>query len=253
MALRLTVVTLCGLSFGAFAQEVPDLLGKWTYTVSGLEVHERCGQGVETGELVIERKITARAYRGKARTERSSEKCQGGNAMESSATIRVKNGNLVTVDYDEEGWSMDRLRYVDGELTADRGDGVSTPWVRAVEGNGDRGPTAEQLADLDKFLGEIQPDLSEELSGEYTSFLQERLTKTGLDEGESKQVAALTVDRMTACILDVIRESVLAQEIPVDKILAQQNVEVIFDPLSMDMKANQCVQDASWNAGVRIR
>jgi hypothetical protein len=253
MALRLTFVILVSLSCSVFGQEIPDLLGKWTYTVSGLEVHARCGQGLVSGELVIDRKVTARAYRGSARNEQSFEKCQGTDVRESTATIRLKDDNVVTVDYDKEGWAMDRLRYVDGEMTGDNGEGVTTHWVRAVAGSDDRGLTAEQLAALDEFLSQVEPDLSAELSSEYTSLLQKRLKTTGLDQDEASQVAAQTVDRMTACMLDMIRKSVLAQEIPVDKILTQQNVEAIFNPQAMDMRTDECVQDASWNAGVRIR
>jgi len=253
MALRLTFVILVSLSYSAVAQEVPDLLGKWMYTVSGLEEHERCGQGTETGDLIIERKIAARAYRGKARAERSFEKCEGASAMESSATIRVKDGNLVTVDYDEEGWTMDRLRFVDGAMTGDAGGGIRSQWVRAEEQGGDDGPTPMQLTDLDAFLETVQPDLFAALSDEYHEKLREAIWKSGLSSEQSVQVAALTVERMTSCMLDMMRESVIAQEMPIDQILKEQNVAVIFDPRSVDMRANTCVQDAAWNAGVPIR
>ena len=254
MKAKLAILLFCGVIHAASAQQnPPDMLGTWEFTVDGLETDPRCGQGLESGELVIDRKVTARAYRGSARSEQSFEKCQGTSVRESSATIRLKEGNLVTIDYDEEGWAIDRLRYVDGEMTGDNGDGVSTHWFRADENSDDRGPTPEQLAALDEFLAQIETDLSAELGSEYRSDLQKRLKNTGLDQDEASQVAERTIDRMTACMLDMIRESVLAQEIPVDEILTQQNVEVIFNPQSVDMKTNECVQDASWNAGVRIR
>lgn len=254
MKVKLAILLLCGFLRAASAQdELPDLLGTWEFTVDGLEIHARCGQGIQTGQLIIDRKVTVRAYRGKARSEQSFEKCEGTNISESTATIRLKDDNLVTVDYDEEGWSIDRLRYVDGEMTGDDGKGGSTLWVKAAASSDDHGPTAEQLAALDEFLSQVEPELSAEISSEYTSDLQKRLKKTGLDDDEARQVAARTVDRMTACMLEMMRESVLAQEIPVDKILTQKNVEVIFNPQSMDMRAGECVQDASWNAGVRIR
>jgi hypothetical protein len=253
MASRLTLVILAGLACGAQAQEIPDLIGKWTYTVSGLELHERCGQGIEAGELVVERKIAARAYRGKMRAERSFEECQGSNVTESSATIRVKDGNLVTVDYDEEGWEMERLRFVDGALTGDARGGISTRWVRAVEQVADEGPTPEQLADLETFLQQVEPDLSATLKSEYFEKLRKSLWKSGLSTEDSVQIATLTIDRMTSCMLDMMRDSVMEQEIPIDKILQEQNVAVVFDPRSVDMRANTCVQDAAWNAGVPIR
>ena len=253
MTLRLILGILVGVASTVAAQEVPDLLGKWTYTVSGLEMHAQCGPSTDTGELIIERKIAARAYRGRERGERSYEKCKGANVMESSATIRFKEGDLVTVDYDEEGWEMKRLRYVDGELTGIAGGGVSSRWVRADQQGEDSGPTPQQLADLDEFLEQVRPELSATLKVEYFENLRRNLWKSGLSSEDSVQVAGVTVERMTSCMIDMMRESVMAQEIPVDQILEQQNVAVIFDPRSVDMRSNTCVQDAAWNAGVPIR
>ena len=76
---------------------------------------------------------------------------------------------------------------------------------------------------------------------------------TGLSGEEAAQVADLTIERMNSCMLGELRTAVEAQEIPVEKILEEQNVAVVFNPQSVDMRANACIQDAAWNAGVRIR
>jgi hypothetical protein len=252
MLSRLTFTALICLSFNAAAQDVPDLTGRWTYEASGLEADPRCGQIQEFGELAIERKIAARAYRGKMRLERSFERCQGA-ARESVATIRVKDEGLVTVDFDEDGWEMQQLRFTDGEMTGDMGGGTTSRWVRAHEQGADDGPTTEQLAALEAFLEQVKPDLSTTLRAEYYENLRKNLWKSGLSTEDAVQVAGVTIERMTSCMLDMMRESVLEQEIPVDQILEQQNVSVIFNPQSVDIRASTCVQDAAWNAGVPIR
>ncbi len=253
MALRLTFVILVSLSCSAVAQEVPDLLGKWTYTVSGLEPHARCGRGNETGELIVERKVAARAYRGKARVEQSYEKCPGSQFQESTATVRVK-GNLITVDYDEDGWSKERLRLVDGVMTGDDGKGVSTRWERAVDtAPDDDSLNEEQLAELEEFLDLVEPRILESLSDEYTKALQKGLGKTGLEDEDAADVADLTLERMSACMVDMIRKEAITQQVPLGEILKYDSTIKGFNPKGVDFRGLDCVDDAFMNAGVRIR
>ena len=250
----LTLFLFTSASCAAFAQEeLPDLLGVWSYTVSGLEPHPQCGAQTQTGELDIYRKITARAYRGNARSEESTEKCQGINFTESAATIRIKDANRVTVDYDEDGWEMDILKFEDGVMTGEVGGGVRTHWVRLNDEDIEAGPTPQQLADLDVFLEGVETELNTSLSEQYYEKLRKALWSSGLSEEESVQVATRTVERMTTCMLDMMRESVIEQEIPIERILQEQNVNVIFNPQSVDVRTNTCIQDAAWNAGVPIR
>jgi hypothetical protein len=234
------------------AQGASDLTGTWAFTVSGLEPHPRCGTSIQQGVLEVERRVTEIAYRGRIRAEDSYENCQGAQISTSMVTIRLKNDNLVTLEYDEEGWEMDRLRLVDGVMRGSRGKGVSTLWER-VGDEGSGALSAEQLAALEAFLAAVEPDLAATLGQEYTPTLVKSLRRTGLDEGEAAQVAAQTVSRMTSCMLVELRKAVVAQEIPVAEVLEQQDVTVVFDPQSVDMRANTCIQDAAWNAGVRIR
>ncbi len=236
----------------AAAQDVDDLLGTWTFEVDGLEPHAQCGESVQTGTLEVERKVTARAYRGRIRAEDSYEKCRGTQTTESTVTVRVKDDGLVTIDYDEDGFEIERLRLNDGEMTGSRSKGVSTRWERLPD-QVEAGPTAEQIAALDAFLAKVTPDLATSLRSEYRENLRKNLVRTGLSGEEAGQVADLTIDRMTSCMVTELRNAVEAQEIPVEEILEEQNVQVIFNPQAMDMRANACIQDAAWNAGVRIR
>ena len=254
MKSSLATVLLLGACFPALAQQdLPDLLGVWTYTVSGLEPHPQCGAQTQTGELDIYRKITARAYRGNARSEESTEKCQGINVTESSATIRIKDGNRVTIDYDEDGWEMDILKFEDGTMTGEVGGGVRTHWARVNDQDLDEGPTPQQLAALDVFLEGVEAELNASLGEQYYEKLRKALWSSGLSEEESVQVATKTVERMTTCMLDMMRKSVIEQEIPIERILKEQNVNVVFNPQSVDVRTNTCIQDAAWNAGVPIR
>jgi hypothetical protein len=234
------------------AQDAPDLLGTWTFEVDGLEPHPQCGESQQTGTLEIERQVTARAYRGRIRAEDSYENCRGTQTSESLVTVRVKDDGRVTIDYDEDGLEMERLTFTDGGMKGSRGKGVRTVWQRLPE-LALEGPTAEQIAALDAFLSEVEPELTSTLRSEYRENLRKNLVRTGLGADEAGQVADLTIERMTSCMLAELRDAVEAQEIPVDKILEEQNVAVVFDPRAMDMRANACVQNAAWNAGVRIR
>ena len=233
-------------------QDAPDLLGEWSYAAKGHEPDARCGAIVHKGVLTIERKITPRAYRGKVRVEESSEKCRGTQTGSSGATIRVKD-NVVSVEYDEDGWPKDRLLYEGDSMEGSRGNGVVTFWERVTEDAAGQGPTTKQLAELETFLEQVEPALNSSLSEQFLANLEKNLVKSGLTEDEAAQVAEQTMARMTSCMLEELRESVVAQEVPIEQVLAQQNVSVVFNPQAIDIKTNECVQDASWNAGVRVR
>lgn len=234
------------------AQGGPDLLGDWALTVTGEEGDSRCGEIEHTGVLKVERQITARAYRGSLRIERSAEKCRGSEASSSDVTLRVKD-DVVTLSYDEDGWDDDRLLFKGDTMEGSRGGGITTRWRRLDDTASGGAPTSEQLADLDAFLRQVEPDLTAALNEQYLENLQKNLARTGLTEEEAAQVAEQTISRLGDCMLETIRGSVLAQEIPVRQILEQQNVSVVFNPQAMNMQSNQCIEDASWNAGVRIR
>ena len=252
MATRFLPFSLLFLTLAAFAQEPDELLGSWTFVVAGLDPHPQCGESVQTGTLEVERRVTAQAYRGRIRVEDGYQDCRGSQVTESMVTVRLKDDGLVTIEYDEEGLEMERLRLEGRAMTGSRGKGVTTSWQRQPDAVA-AGPTTEQIAALDTFLERVRPDLAGSLRAEYREQLRKNLVRTGLTGEEAGQVADHTIDRMTSCMLVELRNAVAAQEIPVESILEQQEVAVIFNPESMDMRANACVQDAAWNAGVRIR
>jgi hypothetical protein len=251
MNARLAWLMIFGLVNAAFAQDSPDLLGSWAFTVKGRQADPRCGERIETGVLDIERKITPRAYRGKVRTVESSKRCPGSETNRSGATIRVKD-DVVTVEYDEDGWAKDRLLLKGNIMEGSRGDGITTRWERAAQSTGDA-PTAQQLADLENFLTRIEPELKASLEEQFFDNLEKNLARTGLTGEEASQVAGQTIERMTECMLEELRISVLARKLPIAQVLAQQNLSVVFNPQAMDVQTKQCVEDTSSNAGVRIR
>jgi len=252
LSLIFAILSSCLISAAMAQDELPDLLGQWDYVLEGQEAHPQCGEAIHVGALVVERKIAARAWRGKARGEQSYEKCPGMSVTESAATIRIKDDNLVTVDYDEDGWSMDRLRLVDGVMNGEYGNGVTSRWVWADEED-DAGLSEDQMAELEEFLGEVEPELESELGKLFSERLEENLQKTGLNQSESGQVAGLTVTRMTSCMITAIRESVLLYEMPLEQVLAGQGAAFILDPQDPDPRIAECIDAAEWNAGVRIR
>ena len=251
LSLVFAILSSCLISAAMAQDELPDLIGQWNYVVEGQEAHPQCGKEIHVGGLVVERKITARAWRGKARGEQSYENCPGMTVTVSAATIRIKDGNLITIDYDEDGWSMDRLRLVDGVMNGEYGNGVTSRWVWAEED--DARLSEEQLAELEEFLGEVEPELKAELGKLFTERLEENLLKTGLNQSESGQVAALTVTRMTSCMTMAMRESVLKYEMPLEQVLAGQSAAFIFNPQDPDPRIAECIDAAERNAGVRIR
>ena len=254
LSLIFAILSSCLISAAMAQDELPDLLGHWDYVVGGQEAHPQCGEAIHVGDLVVERKITARAWRGRARGEQSYEKCPGTRVTESAATIRIKDSNLVTIDYDEDGWSMDRLRLVDGVMTGDNGKGVSTRWERAVDSTPDDDSLSEeQLAELEKFLGLVEPRIMESLSVEYAKALQKGLGKTGLEDADAAGVAELTLERMSACMVDMIRKEAITQQVPLGEILKYDSTIRGFNPKGVDFRGLDCVDDAFMNAGVRIR
>ena len=248
----LSFAGMLGPGGSAIAQDSPDLLGEWTYTARGHEPDPRCGAVVHEGVLIIERKITPRAYRGKVRLEESSENCRGTQTGTSGATIRVRD-NVVSIEYDEDGWQKDRLLYDGDTMEGSRGNGVVTFWDRVTEDAAAEGPTTEQLAELETFLEQVKPELESSLNDQFLTNLEKNLGNSGLSAEEASQVAEQTISRMTSCMLDELRRSVVAQEVPIGQVLGRQDVSVVFNPQAIDIKTNECVQDASWNAGVRIR
>ena len=249
--LILTISMLLGAGI-AHAQEMPDLLGTWSYTASGLPDDPRCGEASLSGEMQVTRKIAARAYRGKIRTERSTAKCPGVLVEESALTVRIRDYK-VSIDYDEEEWTKDIL-YLNGEaLTGKGSDGVRIKWTRQAVANIPVEISAAAMSNLERMFGEIHPQLADQLRDVYSERLQKGLQRTGLNKDEVKQVTELTIQRMISCMFDEVRDNVRAQGATIEKHLERNRAALMLDPRAVDFKGMECVQDAALNAGVAIR
>jgi hypothetical protein len=237
----------------ALAQDAPDLLGKWTFEINGLADDLRCGEISEIGEMHVTRKIAARAYRGKVRSQQTSARCSGVVVGESAVTVRIRD-NKVTVDYDEEDWTMDTLVLSGDEMSGRDSDGVASHWVREIVTHDQSGSSATpDTGHLETILGEIEPILTAELRSEFGKRLQRGVERSGLSEEEAGQVVDRTIERMTTCVLDSVREKLRAQGIPLGESVANNRTVLVLDPRRMDFKNMECIQDAGQNAGVTIR
>lgn len=251
MASELRLLALLGsmllCSGVANAQDTPDLLGIWTVSVTGYPDDPQCGEKSATGEAHVARKIAARAYRGTIRFREVFSKCKRTFASESVLTVRIR-ANKVTVEYDEEGWHSDSLLLNGDEMSGTDSSGVAIHWIRQTVAETVDAPLgAAEVADLESLLGDVKPRLEVALRKEFGSQLQRGIAKSGLEEEEVGQVVERTLDRMTSCVLDSVRDMVRVQGIPLE------DTVVVLDPRRMDFQNMKCVQDAAQNAGVRIR
>ncbi len=203
--------------------------------------------------MQVERKITARAYRGRVRSYRSSERCKGNFITESAVTVRVRD-NTVSIDYDEEGWVPDSLVLSGAVMTGTNEKGVVVEWNKQ-EGGPVKAPATAgaDMSELETVLAEIEPMLTSELRSEFGWRLQKGVERSGLSEEEAGQVVDRTLERMTSCVLDSVRETMRVQNVPLDGSVANRNAGLVLDPRRMDFKSMECIQDAGQNAGVTIR
>ena len=244
---------LFGLPGMAFGQDVTDMLGRWTYTATGIPDDPRCGALSGGGEMQVKRKITARAYRGTVRSYRSTERCKGNLITESAVTVRVRD-NKVSIDYDEEGWTADSLVLNGAAMTGTNESGIVTEWIKQDTVQ-DQAPTTSEadISELESVLAEIEPKLTSELRSEFGKRLQKGVERSGLSQEEARQVVDRTLARMASCVLDSVRETIRVQNIPLDGSVPDQNIDLMLDPRRMDFKNMECIQDAGQNAGVTIR
>jgi hypothetical protein len=253
MSRRFLYVLLIGGGLAAItsrAQDAPDLLGTWTQeTTIPAGDGDRCGDRSISGTLSVTKKITARAYRGTARMMTTLAKCRGGSADESDFTLRVHDDD-VSIEYDNEGWAGETLALEGAKLTGKDAQGTAIEWVKQAE----QGADAEiDYARFDEYLNKLAPEFRKELRLQFRRNLLINLERTGLSTKEAEQVADQTLDRMTSCVLDMVRDQVAAQHIPLDKLLLDPNAHIYFDPKSIDYRKMDCIYAAAMNAGVVIR
>jgi hypothetical protein len=201
------------------------------------------------GEMNVTKKITARAYRGHTRTHHQTEKCGKIGFADSDFTLRIRD-KKVTIEYDEEaGWPSDTLLFQGNEMTGADADGIDYTFVKQeVETTV---VVDIDITELNEFLAELAPGFNKELRAEYGSKMLQNLRRTGLSRDEAKEVALKTIERMTDCVIDLVREEVVAMDIPLEKIRSNQK-SVLMQPEDVDYRDIECVYDTALNAGVVI-
>jgi hypothetical protein len=245
----LTLLMALALSGPASAQDAPELLGTWTFEVAVAEPDRRCGEMKTIGEMNVTKKITARAYRGHTRTHHQTERCGKIGFADSDFTLRIRD-NKVTIEYDEEeGWSSDTLLLDGTEMTGSDDDGIEFKFVKQEV---EKVAAADiDMTELNKFLDELAPGFNKELRAEFGTKMLQNLRRTGLSREEAKEVALKTVERMTDCVMDLVREEVVGLNTPLEKIKQNQR-SVLMQPEDVDYREIECVYDTALNAGVVI-
>jgi hypothetical protein len=250
MSRRFLYVLLLGAGLAAMtshAQVAPDLLGTWTQNATLPATDQRCGERTLTGTLSVTKKITARAYRGSARMMVAYRRCQS-SVNESDFTLRVRDDG-VAIEYDNEGWTGEMLTLEDTKLAGKDADGSDVEWVKQAEGES----VQIDQAKLDEYLNGLAPEFRKELRLQFRRNLLLNLERTGLSTKEAGEVADQTLDRMTSCVVDMVRDQVAAQHIPVDALISDPNAGVYFNPKAIDYRQVDCIYAAALNAGVVIR
>ena len=253
MARRQSIITgliLTAILTGVSAQEQPDLVGLWRFEVVEDEKDPRCGQLTTIGEMHVTKKITARAYRGNTQVLHQSDRCGTIGHATTGFTMRIRDNN-VSVDYDEEqGWADETLVFDGESLTGSDAEGTEMKFVRVVER--EIGTAAIDMGALNEYLESLRPDYSAALRKEYGANMLQNLRKTGLSREESMEVAVTTIDRMTDCVLDIVRQDVVAMGISLEDLKTNRSRYQMLQPESVDYREIECVYDTATNAGVII-
>jgi len=252
MQRTLLVATFLAYAFAsaAHAQDQPNLVGLWRFEVIDSETNPRCGDVTTIGEMNVTKKITARAYRGQTQVLHQSDRCGTIGHDTSGFTLRIRD-NKVSVDYDEEeGWADEAL-VLDGDtLTGKDTAGTEVKFVRAVAqeiGTGDI-----DMGALNEYLESLRDDYSAALRKEYGANMLQNLRKTGLSREEAMEVAVTTIDRMTDCVLDIVRKDVVAMGISLEELKTNRSRYQMLQPDRVDYRNIECVYDTATNAGVVI-
>jgi hypothetical protein len=251
MQLRQTLILLLVTSFGvpAFAQNAPDLVGLWS-----LEKEEsadsRCGASTHVARLDVTKKITGRAYRGRASELRSTADCGVKSLGETSFTLRIRD-RAVSIEYDDEAWPPQTF-LLDGNVLVGSDEGGAP--VEFVRTEAKTAPAAEiDFGRLDEMLGEMRPELYEQLGNEYGTRMLRNLRRTGLDSKQARQVAEETIWRMADCVIAMVREDLVAMSLPLDELLNDRRATMLLNPKQLDYRKYECIHDTAMNAGVIIK
>ena len=106
---------------------------------------------------------------------------------------------------------------------------------------------------LDEMLGEMRPELYEQLGNEYGTRMLRNLRRTGLDSKQARQVAEETIWRMADCVIAMIREDLAAMSLPLDELINNRQARMLLNPKQLDYRQYECIYDTALNAGVIIK
>ena len=243
-------VALSAAQIGIANSEPPaDLVGRWSMEGTIPDASERCGARTVKAEMLITKKITARAYRGKISSQETYENCPGTRSNASGLTLRVRD-NAVSIEYDEEGWHKDSLLLQGDTMHGADATGTQTTWTRQAVAAST--VPAVDLEELDSYLDSLAPAYTKALRAQFGAKMLQNLRRTGLTRDESIEVATNTLDRMSECILGMVRNEVLAKSIPVETLRRDPDAVSMLRPEEVDYRKIPCVHDAASNAGVMI-
>lgn len=232
----------------AAAQVAPDLVGTWSQEKEEA-VDRRCGATTHVTRLDVLKKITGRAYRGRASTLRTTADCGIKPTGETGFTLRVRD-RRVSIEYDDEAWlPQDFLLDGDTLVGADEG-GARVEFARAVAETA----TADDadFSRLDEKLASMRPEVYDQLGNEFGTRMLRNLRRTGLDSKQARQVAEETIWRMSDCVIAMVREDLVAMSLPVEQLLNDRRAGILLDPKKLDYRKYECIYDTALNAGVII-
>lgn len=249
ITVRLFVALSLAFSPLAVSQDAPSLVGLWSAEKEE-PADSRCGASTHVTRLNVLKKITARAYRGKLTTLRSTSDCGIKPMDETGFTLRIRD-NKVSVEFDDEAWPSQDFLLDGNTLAGSREDGSQFELVRAAV---ETAP-AEQIdfGKLDELLGEMRPGLYDQLGNEYGTRMLRNLRRTGLDSKQARQVAEETMGRMADCVIAMIRKDLVAMALPLDKLVNDRQAMLMLDPKQLDYRQYDCIYDTALNAGVIIK
>jgi len=236
----------------ARAQDTHDLVGEWAFTGSGFPTSDRCGDVMLSGRLLVTKKITVRAYRGKFDVRETTSKCRSVLARSSEVTLRIK-GDKVSIEYDDDGWESDSLVLSRSEMTGKRSNGVETLWIKQTHASDVRSLTSREVSELDELFRALEPDFAAELRRRLGRRIRAAIEKSGVDSKKAKVMSDQTLNRMAACAVVSLKKQVRAKPESLEQILVRGRYAPAINPRSVDYAKMECIQAAALNVGVIIR
>lgn len=240
------------IAAAAQAQDAPDLLGEWVFTGTDHPAGGRCGEVMLAGQLLITKKITLRAYRGKFSVRESTAKCRNVLSRSSGLTVRIK-GDKVSIEYDNDGWESEALVLTDLVMSGKRSNGVNTTWVKQGSVQGAVTITLDEEEELAALFRTLEPEFANELRRTLGGRIRAAIEKTGVNAKDARRMSDQTLDRMAACTTASLQKQVRAEPDLLARVLMGGRNTPAINPRSVDYANIECIQAAALNVGVVIR